>query len=258
MDEAPASSTNSVEKVITVVAASPVSWEHAAQTIVSDASKTIRDLHVAHVIERDVLLTEGAIAMYRIKLRLAFQIDRRRPSLTPGELDIEVKRWLIVTNQTLGTGEVVAEVERLAADCPCEFHLLVPATLSQSYARARRLSMMAADPVTGIPAEMLQSSAELLGPDVEGQEQARKRLDAQVKKLRKKSYNVTAELGDPDPIRAIMSVLTRASFDGIILSTLPPGISRFVKGDLPSRVKRVSDLPVTYLPGKVPEEEDLT
>ena len=257
MDEAPTTSTRAVEKVITVVAASPVSWEHAAQVIVSDAAKTIRDLHVAHVIERDVLLADGAIAMYRIKLRLAFRIDRRRPSLTPGESDIEVKRWLIVTNQTLGTGEVVAEVERLSAEGPCEFHLLVPATLSQSYARARRMSMMAADPVTGIPSELLQAGSDLLGPDTEGQEKAGKRLAAQVEKLRNSSYDVTAELGDPDPIRAIVSVLTRASFDGIILSTQPAGISRFVKGDLPSRVKRVSDLPVTYLPGQVPDDDEL-
>ncbi len=257
MDEAPASSTNAVEKVITIVAASPISWEHAAQTIVTEATKTIRDLHVAHVVKHDVLLSEGAVAMYRIKLRLAFRIDRYRPSLTPGEADVEVSRWLIVTHQTLGTGEVVAEVERLSALGPCEFHLLVPATLSQGYARSRRMSMLAADPVTGIPSEMLQAGADFLGPDTEGQEKARKRLDAQVEKLRKSSYDVTAELGDPDPIRAVTSVLGRASFDGIILSTLPAGISRFVKGDLPSRVKRISDLPVTFLPGKVPEDEDL-
>ncbi len=257
MDEAPASSTYAVEKLVTIVAASPVSWENAAQIIIAEATKTIRDLHVAHVVQRDVVLSEGAIAMYRIKLRLAFRMDRRRPSLTPGESDVEVSRWLIVTNQTLGTGEVVAEAERLSALGACEFHLLVPATMSQSYARSRRMSMLAADPVTGIPSEMLQAGADFLGPDTEGQEKARKRLEAQVEKLNKSSYDVTAEIGDPDPVRAITSVLGRASFDGIILSTLPPGISRFVKGDLPSRVKRISDLPVTYLPGKVPEDEDL-
>lgn len=254
MDEAPASSINAVEKVITVVSGSPVSWEDAAASIISDTAKTVRDLRTAHVVERDVLLDGSKIVMYRIKLRLAFRVDRMRPALTPGEPDVEVSRWLIVTNQTLGTGEVVAEVERLSAKSPCEFHLLVPATLSQSYARSRRMSMLAVDPVTGIPSEILQADADFLGPDIEGQEQAQKRLEAQVAKLERMSYAVTAEIGDPDTVRAIVSVLTRSSFDGIILSTLPPGISRFVKGDLPSRVKRISGLPVTYLPGAVPKD----
>lgn len=254
MDEAPHLSPYAVEKVITTVVASPTSWEHATAIAVDEASKTIRDLRVAHVVQQDMLLAEGAIVTYRIKLRLAFRVDRMRPSDVDGAPDVEVSRWLIVTNQTLGTGEVVAEVERLSASGPCEFHLLVPATLSQTYARARRMSMLAADPVTGIPSEHLQAGMDFLGPDTEGLEEAQKRLDAQVAKLGKTSFAVTAELGDPDPVRAILAVLDRSSFDGIILSTLPPGISRFVKGDLPSRVRRVSSLPVTYLPGEVPED----
>ena len=254
MNEAPSRSPNAVEKVVTLVAASPVSWEDAARRGVAEATKTIRDLSVAHVEKRDVLIVGGEVALYRIRLSLAFRVDRMRPGLTPGAPDVEVTRWLIVANQTLGTGEVVAEIDRLNSHGPSEFHLLVPMTHSKSYARARRLSMLAADPVTGIPSEHLPGGADFLGPDTEGMEQAQKRLEAQLAKIAAASYAATGELGDPDPLRAIQAVLARASFDGIILSTLPAGASRLVRGDLPSRVRRITNLPVTYLPGAAPSE----
>ena len=104
---------NRVEKVITLVASRPVSWEEAARRAIGEATKTIRDLSIAHVEERDVLLIDDAIAQYRVKLRVAFQVDRWRPGATETDPDVEVTRWLIVANQTLGTGELVAEIDRL-------------------------------------------------------------------------------------------------------------------------------------------------
>ena len=49
MNESPHRNLNSVEKVITLVAASRVSWEDAARRGVAEATKTIRDLSIAHV-----------------------------------------------------------------------------------------------------------------------------------------------------------------------------------------------------------------
>ena len=246
---------NRVEKVITLVASSPESWEDAAHQAITEATKTIRDLSVAHVEQRDVLIIDEQVAQYRVKLRVAFQVDRWRPGATEDAPDVEVTRWLIVANQTLGTGELVAEIDRLNTEGPCEFHLLVPASHSKSYARARRLSMLGADPVTGIPSEQLPASEEFLGPDVEGIAAAQKRLDAQLAKIDAASYAATGELGDADPIRAIQTVLGRSSFDGIILSTLPAGLSRWLKGDLVRRVKRETGLPVTHIPGSAPPDD---
>lgn len=244
-----------VEKVITLVAASPHSWEEAARVAIAEAMKSIRDLSVAHVEQRDVLLIDDAIAQYRVKLRVAFQVDRWRPGPTDSDPEVEVTRWLIVANQTLGTGELVAEIDRLNQLGPCEFHLVVPATHSKSYARARRLSMLGADPVTGIPSEQLPASEEFLGPDVEGIAAARRRLEAQLARIDAASYAATGELGDPDPVRAIQTVLARSSFDGIILSTLPAGLSRWLKGDLVRRVERETGVPVTHIPGAAPPDD---
>lgn len=243
---------SSVAKVITLVATSRTSWEDAARAGIAEATKTIRDLDVARVIERDVQVSDDAITRYRIKLEVAFQVDRVRRGLDPTAPPVTVTRYLIVANQTLGTGELVAEVDKRIAEGPAEFHLLVPASHSKAYARARRLSMLGADPVTGLPTEQMPATEEWLGPDVEGIESAQRRMEAQLERMKRASYDVSGEIGDPDPIRAITAVLARASFDEIILSTLPAGMSRWLKADLPSRVARATGLPVTHVPGKAP------
>ena len=52
-------------------------------------------------------------------------------------------------------------------------------------------------------------------------------------------------IGDANPVRAIDDVLIEHPHDEIILSTLPPGISRWLKLDLPHRVEQRFALPVT-------------
>ena len=52
-------------------------------------------------------------------------------------------------------------------------------------------------------------------------------------------------IGDPSPVRAIDDVLIEHPHDEIILSTLPPGISRWLNRDLPRRVEQRFALPVT-------------
>jgi hypothetical protein len=58
---------------------------------------------------------------------------------------------------------------------------------------------------------------------------------------------VTGEVGDARPIAAIADALLRARFDGIILSTLPPGRSEWLRQDLPARVARRFGLPVQHV-----------
>jgi hypothetical protein len=57
-------------------------------------------------------------------------------------------------------------------------------------------------------------------------------------------------VGDERPIQAIADVLMCEPFDEIILSTLPPGMSRWLKMDLPHRVEAVYGLPVTHIIGQ--------
>ena len=64
---------DSVYKVVEVVGTSTESWEKAAKTAVERASKSLRDLRVAEVVEQDVVIEKGKITAYRTKLKLSFK-----------------------------------------------------------------------------------------------------------------------------------------------------------------------------------------
>jgi hypothetical protein len=55
------------------------------------------------------------------------------------------------------------------------------------------------------------------------------------------------EVGDERPLDAIRDALREGSYDGIILSTLPAGVSRWIGMDLPHRAERTFSLPVTHV-----------
>jgi hypothetical protein len=75
----------------------------------------------------------------------------------------------------------------------------------------------------------------------------RRRLDQAVDLFGRLGADVTGEVGDRNPLLAIEDALRERQFDEIILSTLPPGASRWLKLDLPSRVASRFDLPMTHL-----------
>ena len=67
--------SESVYKVIEVIGTSSDSWEKAAAAAVARASKTLRDLRIAEVVQLDMQINEGAVALYRAKLRLSFKYE---------------------------------------------------------------------------------------------------------------------------------------------------------------------------------------
>ena len=54
-------------------------------------------------------------------------------------------------------------------------------------------------------------------------------------------------MGDARPLQAIDDVLSRESFDEIVLSTLPPRLSRWLRLDLIHRVRSTYGLPVRHV-----------
>lgn len=65
----------SVYKVIELVGTSPDSWEKAAASAVALASKTLRDLRVAEVVELDMALENGKVQAYRAKVKVSFKFE---------------------------------------------------------------------------------------------------------------------------------------------------------------------------------------
>jgi hypothetical protein len=133
-------------------------------------------------------------------------------------------RFLVVANQTLGGPHLARHVRRLLAEGPCAFHVLVPATP---------------------PREMA------VWTEGDARSAAEERLRAALERLRELGAEADGEVGDPRPLQAIDDVPLRGErFDGVILSALPPGISRWLKLDLPHRVEARFGLPVTHLVGE--------
>jgi dodecin len=66
-----------VYAVIELIGSSSESWERAAENIIKEASKSLRDLRVAEVSQLDVRLVEGQIAEYRTKLKLSFRYESK-------------------------------------------------------------------------------------------------------------------------------------------------------------------------------------
>jgi GABA permease len=130
-----------------------------------------------------------------------------------------MSRYLVVANQTLGSRELVAELAARRDRGPSTFHLLVPVTHPS-------------------------------GAWAEGQVQAAatQRLEDGMRDLKAQGFDVEAgETGDVSPVRAIGDVLLHDEFDEIILSTLPPGPSRWLHQDVPHRVSRTYKVPMTHV-----------
>lgn len=65
----------SVYKVIELVGTSTESWEKAAIAAVELASKSLRDLRVAEVVQLDMTIEDGKIQSYRAKVKVSFKYE---------------------------------------------------------------------------------------------------------------------------------------------------------------------------------------
>src|SRR5262245_62715419 len=65
----------SVYKIIELVGTSPTSWEKAAAAAVERAASTLRDLRIAEVVEQDLVITDGKVEAYRVRLKVSFKYE---------------------------------------------------------------------------------------------------------------------------------------------------------------------------------------
>jgi dodecin len=63
----------SVYKVIEIIGTSTKSWEDAAQMAIETASKSLKDLRIAEVVEMDMQIEDGKIIAYRTRLHVSFK-----------------------------------------------------------------------------------------------------------------------------------------------------------------------------------------
>ena len=65
----------SVYKVIELIGTSTKSWNDAAKAAVERAAETLRDLRIAEVIAQDVVITDGKVEAYRVKMKVSFKYE---------------------------------------------------------------------------------------------------------------------------------------------------------------------------------------
>jgi dodecin len=68
---------DSVYRVTEVIGRSSESWEAAARHAVETAAKSVRDLRVAEVLRKDVIIENGKVVGYRIRLAISFKYESR-------------------------------------------------------------------------------------------------------------------------------------------------------------------------------------
>jgi hypothetical protein len=133
-------------------------------------------------------------------------------------------RHLIVAHQTAGSPELVERVRALAERDPeAEFVLLVPAT----------------------PTMHLLHNWE----EGEARQLAARRAAEASESLRAAGVSVVdARVGSHSPLEAVGDELRAdPGYASIVLSTFPPGLSRWLKGDLPNQLRRRYRLPVEHV-----------
>jgi flavin-binding protein dodecin len=65
-----------IVKVIEVLSESPKSWEEAAKNVVSEASKTLRNIRSVYIKEFTATVENDKVATYRVNAKVTFEMAR--------------------------------------------------------------------------------------------------------------------------------------------------------------------------------------
>lgn len=139
-----------------------------------------------------------------------------------------MSRYVIVANRTLGGHELREHVRRIVvgraggpgghghvagdSERP-EFHVIVPVSERSGAA----------------------------------EQQAQQRLAAQLEQLAAFGATATGALVDDDPYDATMAELREGGADGVVVCTLPQGLSRWLGADFVGRLERGADVDITHI-----------
>jgi hypothetical protein len=145
-----------------------------------------------------------------------------------------VRRYLVVADQTLGGDRLIEAIRRRVVAGPGSFYVLV---LKTPPTRRRGTSGFTGDVRPALLPEL---------PDEVDRRRtlvtAQARLQQLIGRIRAEGGDARGNLGDPDPVRAIGTLLAAGEvFDEVIVSTPP----RWLGMDIPDRLERTYKLPVT-------------
>jgi hypothetical protein len=134
-----------------------------------------------------------------------------------------MQRYLVVANQTLGAQTLANRLRELARREPASFFLVVPATPPRDH----------------------------LWTEGEARATAKASMDAAMARFASLDAELEGEVGDGNPMLAIGDAIRdHGPFDGIVISTFPKGLSKWLKVDLPHRAEAAYGIRVEHVIGE--------
>src|SRR4051794_15272387 len=132
-----------------------------------------------------------------------------------------MNRYLVIANQTIESPLLLEALKDRMAAGPSAFHLLVPE-----------------DHLQGVVWDEVRSRVD-----------AKHRLAEAIDYFASNGVEVTGEV-DTTPVDGVSNILLREGpdhFQEILISTLPVHVSRWLKMDAPSRIQRMTRVPVVHI-----------
>lgn len=149
-----------------------------------------------------------------------------------------MSRYLVLANQTAGGQQLKDAIrERISksSEKP-HFHVVVPMTATKD----ETTQWTSSTGVEGVSLSPLSLS------DRAGK-RAEQRLSLLIDRIEDEGGYADGHVGPPDPVEAAEAALADNDYDEVILSTLPARLSRWLRMDVPSRLTRSTDIPVTTI-----------
>lgn len=139
-----------------------------------------------------------------------------------------MRRYLVVAHQTLGSAELFEVLRERLASGPARFHIVVPE----------------------------HHGVGLVWTEGQTRAEAKRRLEDACARFTAEGLLVEGEVGDTNPVYAATMVLRRegnGAFEEVIVSTLPLGLSKWLRIDVPTRLQKATKLPVRHVVANVAE-----
>ena len=133
-----------------------------------------------------------------------------------------MRRYLVIAHQTLNSAELLEVLRERMARGPARFHIVVPE----------------------------HHGVGLVWTEGQTRAEARRRLEEARLRFSAEGLPVEGEVGDTNPVYAATMVLRRegnGAFDEVIISTLPLGLSKWLRVDAPTRLQKATKLPVHHV-----------
>lgn len=140
-----------------------------------------------------------------------------------------MRHILVVANQTLAGEQLLSTLKDRLAEGEADVHVVVPMNPAKADEALRNPLAQ-----SNLPDRSTDNAYKV----------AQQRLAHGLALIGELGVKVDGEVGDEDPMEAVDAAVTRRRYDEVIISTLPTGVSRWLRADLPSRVHRKHKLPV--------------